>query len=105
MAADSQEDSIQNEDSESMEVVRDNHVQTLIPVSNIQVVLQEGVECQMMDDHAREIRLEAERLFYIGLNLGVNSNEERFQMLDRMVDLEGRDESNFALSGGEEGYQ
>jgi hypothetical protein len=55
-----------------------------------------------MNEKLRNIRVEAERLFHIGLNLGITSNEERLGILDRMVDLEMRDERNFESEGGDE---
>jgi hypothetical protein len=73
-----------------------------IPVSNIQIVLNEGEVNRPLDDNLRTIRVEAERLFHIGLNLGITSNEERLGILDRMVDLEMRDERNFESEGGDE---
>jgi hypothetical protein len=73
-----------------------------IPVSNIQIVLNEGEVNRPLDDNLRTIRVEAERLFHIGLNLGITSNEERMGILDRMVDLERRDESYFEAEGGDE---
>jgi hypothetical protein len=77
----------------------------MIPVSNIQVVLNEGEVNRRYDGNMREIRVEAERLFHIGLNLGITSNEERLDMLDRMVDLEVRDEKNFESDGGDDEVQ
>jgi hypothetical protein len=74
----------------------------VIPVSNIQIVLNEGEVSRPIDDKIRTIRVEAERLFHIGLNLGITSNEERIGILDRMIELEVRDEKNFESDGGEE---
>jgi hypothetical protein len=65
-------------------------------------VLNEGEMDRLIDDNTRGIRVEAERLFHIGLNLGITSNEERLGILDRMIDLEVRDEKNFVSDGGEE---
>jgi hypothetical protein len=87
------EDEIQmDEDSDS---VCDNGQsippQKMIPISNIQVVLHEGDQnCHAIED-SRDVRLEAERLFYIGMNLGVIRNEERLQTLNRMVEAEYND--------------
>ncbi|MCH95638.1 hypothetical protein A2U01_0016618, partial [Trifolium medium] len=69
------------------------------------VVLNEGEVNREDDDHMKEVRLEAERLFHIGLNLGVSSNEERLLTLDRMVDLEMRDEKIFEEVRGVEDFQ
>ncbi|MCI50455.1 hypothetical protein A2U01_0071699, partial [Trifolium medium] len=38
-------------------------------------------------------RLEAERLFNIGINLGVSSNEDRRMMIERLIDMEENDVS------------
>jgi hypothetical protein len=65
-------------------------------------VLNEGEMDRLIDDNTRGIRVEAERLFHIGLNLGITSNEERLGILDRMIDLEVRDEKNFVSDGGED---
>jgi hypothetical protein len=65
-------------------------------------VLNEGEMDRLIDDNTRGIRVEAERLFHIGLNLGITSNAERLGILNRMIDLEVRDEKNFVSDGGEE---
>jgi hypothetical protein len=39
----------------------------------------------MDDEHSKDIKIEAKRLFHIGLYFGVNSNEMRLQMLERLV--------------------
>jgi hypothetical protein len=101
----SEEDSIRDDDSETSAVSSNGCVQQMIPVSNIQVVLNEGEVNRRYDGNMREIRVEAERLFHIGLNLGITSNEERLDMLDRMVDLEVRDEKNFESDGGDDEVQ
>ncbi|MCI03697.1 hypothetical protein A2U01_0024737, partial [Trifolium medium] len=100
-----QEDSIQTRDSDS---VGDSVIilnQKMIPISKIQVVLNEGEICSSTNEDNKFVRIEAERLFHIGLNLGVSSNEERLQTLDRMVIAEGRDVQNNVSSGEEEGDQ
>ncbi|WJX31916.1 hypothetical protein P8452_20303 [Trifolium repens] len=83
-----QEEDIQNNSStatgDSLDGGGNN--QPLIPVSNIQIVLNEGEVNLPNEVHTREIRIEAERLFHIGLNLGITSNEERLRTLDRMVE-------------------
>jgi hypothetical protein len=65
-------------------------------------VLNEGEMDRLIDDNTRGIRVEAERLFHIGLNLGITSNAERLGILNRMIDLEVRDEKNFVSDGGED---
>ncbi|WJX57419.1 hypothetical protein P8452_42984 [Trifolium repens] len=99
---DSQGDDIRNESSETSGDVNTCDARQLIPISKIQIVLNEGEVSRPMDDNLRTIRVEAERLFHIGLNLGITSNEERLDILDRMVDLERRDERFFEEEGGEE---
>ncbi|GAU23943.1 hypothetical protein TSUD_181320 [Trifolium subterraneum] len=82
-------------EDESSSVVGENcegNPLQLIPISNLQVVLNEGEVNREEDDHMKEVRLEAERIFNIGMNLGVSINEERLLALDRMVELERRDE-------------
>ncbi|WJX50133.1 hypothetical protein P8452_36479 [Trifolium repens] len=37
-------------------------------------------------------RIEAERLFNIGMNLGISSNEDRISMVERLIDSEGADD-------------
>ncbi|KAK2359679.1 zinc finger CCCH domain-containing protein [Trifolium repens] len=100
----SQEDEIQMETSESTgeSGCCGDMAKQLIPVSNIQIVLNEGEVCRTNEGHSRQIRVEAERLFHIGLNLGITSNEDRLLTLDRMVDLEVGDEEKFEANGGEE---
>jgi hypothetical protein len=104
---DSQEDEIQNETSESTgeSGCGVSTAKQLIPVSNIQIVLNEGEVCRSNEGHSRQIRIEAERLFHIGLNLGITSNEDRLSTLDRMVDLEVGDEAKFDADGGDEVLQ
>jgi hypothetical protein len=40
---------------------------------------------------SRAYRIEAERLFNIGANLGATSNEERITMIERLMDMESND--------------
>jgi hypothetical protein len=99
------EDEIQVDDnSDSVGYYNDSMPQQkMIPISNNQVVLNEGEDnCEVVDDIG-DVRIEAERLFYIGMNLGVTSNEERLQTLDRMVDAECKDVENYVKSGGHGG--
>jgi hypothetical protein len=98
----SSEDDIHNNDSKTTGDSYSGSARQMIPVSKIQIVLHEGGGVRQCDENAREIRVEAERLFHIGMNLGITSNEERLGVLERMVELEIRDEVNFELVGGEE---
>jgi hypothetical protein len=56
-------------------------------VSAIQVVLVEGESNEVRDVENRAYRLEAERLFNIGINM--TSNVERISMVERLLDMEG----------------
>jgi hypothetical protein len=94
-------DEIQNDSSQSTGDSYAHADRNLIPISNIQIVLNEGEVNRPMNEKLRNIRVEAERLFHIGLNLGITSNEERLGILDRMVDLEMRDDRNFESEGGD----
>jgi hypothetical protein len=80
-------------------------VNRIIPISNIQIVLNEGEVSWPNEGRCRQIRVEAERLFHIGLNLGITSNEERLSTLERMAELEAGDEAKFVADGGDEGFQ
>jgi hypothetical protein len=104
---DSQEDGSQIESSETSEDSGGGGIMAkqIIPISNIQIVLNEGEVSRPLDGRGRQIRVEAERLFHIGLNLCITSNEERLTTLDRMVELEAGDEAIFDADGGEEGFQ
>ncbi|KAK2445251.1 hypothetical protein QL285_016207 [Trifolium repens] len=43
-------------------------------------------------DQQNEVyRIEAERLFNIGTNLGCNSNEETITVIERLIDLESKE--------------
>ncbi|KAK2381717.1 hypothetical protein QL285_069304 [Trifolium repens] len=97
-----EDDDIQNDSSESIGDSCCGASRQVILVSNIQIVLNEGEVSRPIDDKIRTIRVEAERLFHIGLNLGITSNEERIGILDRMIELKVRDEKNFESDGGEE---
>jgi hypothetical protein len=43
------------------------------------------------DQQNEAYRLEAERLFNIGINLGCTSNEERITIIERLIDLESKE--------------
>jgi hypothetical protein len=104
---DSQEDDIHMESSEATEGSGGGGrmVNRTIPISNIQIVLNEGEVSRPNEGRCRQIRVEAERLFHIGLNLGITSNEERLSTLERMAELEAGDEAKFVADGGDEGFQ
>jgi hypothetical protein len=48
----------------------------------------------MFDEANRHYRIEAERLFNIGLNMGATTNAERIAMVDRLIDLEAKEVEN-----------
>ncbi|WJX90153.1 hypothetical protein P8452_72080 [Trifolium repens] len=77
-------DTISN-DSTKTEDVGGGHKRVL--VSAIQVVLVEGESNEVRDVENRAYRLEAERLFNIGINM--TSNVERISMVERLLDMEG----------------
>jgi hypothetical protein len=62
-----------------------------VQVSAIQIVLVEGESNDVRDIDNRAYRLEAERLFNIGLNMGATSNVERITMVERLMDMEAND--------------
>jgi hypothetical protein len=47
----------------------------LVPISSLQVVLMEGESNRIHDAESTAYRVEAERLFNIGVNLGCTTNE------------------------------
>jgi hypothetical protein len=49
---------------------------------------------------SRQYRVEAERLFNIGLNMGVTTNADRISMVERLVDSEIKDDDS--IDGWEE---
>ncbi|GAU39363.1 hypothetical protein TSUD_56900 [Trifolium subterraneum] len=67
----------------------------MVPISALAVVLIEGEENGVNDATSRQYRVEAERLFNIGLNMGVTTNTDRVSMLERLIDAEKKeDETN-----------
>ncbi|MCI45179.1 hypothetical protein A2U01_0066418, partial [Trifolium medium] len=81
-------DSISND---STEMVCDDNRRKHLQVSAIQVVLVEGESNEVHAHENQAYRIEAERLFNIGLNMGATSNEERITMIERLMDLESND--------------
>jgi hypothetical protein len=63
-------------------------------VGALEVVLTEGESNLVSDEANRHYRIEAERLFNIGLNLGATTNAERIAMVDRLIDLEAKEVEN-----------
>jgi hypothetical protein len=64
-----------------------NHLQ----ISAIQVAPVGGESNEVYALESRAYRIEAERLFNIGANLGATSNEERITMIERLMDMESND--------------
>ncbi|MCH85191.1 hypothetical protein A2U01_0006035, partial [Trifolium medium] len=81
------EDSISN-DSLGLNRGTMGRIRTTVPISSLQVILSEGEHNRIHDAESAAYRIEAERLFNIGLNLGCSSNEERITMIERLIDLE-----------------
>ncbi|MCH83010.1 reverse transcriptase, partial [Trifolium medium] len=81
-------DSISNDSTELEGVVG---CQKSIQVSAIKVVLVEGESNVVCDLENRAYRIEAERLFNIGLNMGATSIVERISMVERLMDMEAND--------------
>jgi hypothetical protein len=48
----------------------------------------------VVDEENRRYRIEAERLFNIGLNLGATTNAERIEMVERLLDMEVKEIEN-----------
>jgi hypothetical protein len=67
---------------------------TFVPVAALEIVLTEGEPNLMFDEANRHYRIEAERLFNIGLNMGATTNAERIAMVDRLIDLEAKEVEN-----------
>ncbi|MCH80618.1 hypothetical protein A2U01_0001388, partial [Trifolium medium] len=62
-----------------------------VPVSALAVVLVEGEENDINDVVNKQYRIEAERLFNIGLNMGVTTNADRISMMERLIDSEKKE--------------
>jgi hypothetical protein len=63
----------------------------VIPVLSLEVVLFEAESRKNNDDEIRLYRIEAERLFAIGMNMGVTTNAERISLVERLIDLEDKE--------------
>jgi hypothetical protein len=64
--------------------------------------LTEGESNRIHDVESEAYRIEAERLFNIGLNLGCSTNEERIVMIERLIDLEEKEGEVVGVSGDDE---
>ncbi|KAK2375379.1 hypothetical protein QL285_076271 [Trifolium repens] len=72
----------------------------LVPVPSLAAVLVEGEVNEINEATSRQYRVEAERLFNIGLNMGVTTNADRISMVERLVDSEIKDDDS--IDGWEE---
>ncbi|MCI04131.1 hypothetical protein A2U01_0025175 [Trifolium medium] len=68
----------------------------MIPITSLQVVINEGMVEKEVDDHATEVRIEAERLFHIGLGGRVKRRKVRELVRRERVDLLALQETKLA---------
>jgi hypothetical protein len=101
MRNEDQEDSISN-DSQELDGNLRGGKRRVVPISSLQIVLTEGESNRIHDVESEAYRLEAERLFNIGLNLGCSTNEERIVMIERLIDLEEKEGEVVGVSGDDE---
>jgi hypothetical protein len=101
MRNEEQEDSISNDSQELNGNLRGGK-RSVVPISSLQIVLTEGESNRVHDVESEAYRIEAERLFNIGLNLGCSTNEERIVMIDRLIDLEEKEGEVVGVSGDDE---
>jgi hypothetical protein len=64
---------------------------------NNEILVDGSMRCDNQVD-PNNFRIEAERLFNIGMNLGISSNEDRILMVERLIDSKGAE----VLVGDEE---
>jgi hypothetical protein len=74
----------------------------MVPISSLHVVLTEGESNRIHDVGSTAYRIEAERLFNTGVNLGCTTNEERISMIDRLIDLEEKEDNVVEVFGEDE---
>jgi hypothetical protein len=101
MRNEEQEDSISNDSQELNGNLRGGK-RSVVPISSLQIVLTEGESNRIHDVESVAYRIEAERLFNIGLNLGCSTNEERIVMIERLIDLEEKEGEVVVVSGDDE---
>jgi hypothetical protein len=53
----------------------------------------------IQDKEKNNHRIEIERLFYIGMNLGVTCNEDRMLMVEKLIDWEGNEGATEVVLG------
>ncbi|GAU51438.1 hypothetical protein TSUD_413380, partial [Trifolium subterraneum] len=95
-------DSIDSSTMNSSVLLVESNGRKHVQVSAIEVVLVEGETNEIRAQENREYRIEAERLFNIGLNLGATSNEERITMVERLMEMEKKDVDREVDLGEEE---
>ncbi|MCI40407.1 hypothetical protein A2U01_0061640 [Trifolium medium] len=64
----------------------------MVPISSLQVILTDEEPNRVHDAESVAFRVEAERLFNIGSNLGCTRNGERITMIERLMDLEEKED-------------
>jgi hypothetical protein len=69
------------------------HLGPTIPIASLEVALFEGESRSGDDEAIRLYRIEAERLFNIGMNMGVSTNAERISMVEKLMELEDKEEN------------
>jgi hypothetical protein len=52
----------------------------------------DGNQRRVMEADVTNFRIEAERLFNIGMNLGISSNEDRIALVERLMDSNGAED-------------
>jgi hypothetical protein len=89
-----------SDDSSQVVLDESSKQNKMVPISALEVMLVEGESNQLNDEQCRQYRQQAERLFNIGINMGVTTNSERITMVEKLMDLEGKEVD--AMEGWEE---
>jgi hypothetical protein len=82
------DDVVSDENNQDKLLERNAAQKKMVPISALEVMLVEGESNQLNDEQCRKYRLQAERLFNIGMNLGVTTNSDRISMVEKLMDLE-----------------
>ncbi|GAU45815.1 hypothetical protein TSUD_115030 [Trifolium subterraneum] len=96
---DDREEDIPDESSQ-VELVSSNVNNKMVPISALEVMLIEGESNELNNEQYKQHRVQAERLFNIGINMGVTTNSERITMVEKLMDLEENEVD--AIEGWEE---
>jgi hypothetical protein len=67
----------------------------------VEVSLIYGESNLIYYEENRDFRIEVERLFNIGVNMGCTSNEERVTLIEKLMDLEAKDKVSVVALGDE----